>query len=113
MTFDKEKFMAVYLKAGRDAAAAATVQAEIRIAVERALTDIADRGDDAVREMSVRFDGWHREDFRLSQAEIDACIATLDEDALADIRFAQQQVRNFAELQLKSMRPVERETLPG
>jgi sulfopropanediol 3-dehydrogenase len=101
------------LKPGRDPEAAAATQAEIRATVEKALLDIERRGDAAVREMSVRFDGWDREDFRLTPAEIEACIAELDDGALDDIRFAQEQVRNFAEIQLASMQPVERETLPG
>jgi sulfopropanediol 3-dehydrogenase len=105
--------MARYLKHGRDAEAAAAADAKVRATVEAALEDIERRGDAAVREMSVKFDGWDREDFRLSEAEIEACIAELTPDNLADIRFAQAQVKNFAEIQMASMQPVERETLPG
>ena len=85
----------------------------MRATVEAALADIERRGDEAVREMSVRFDRWDREDFRLSPAEIERCLAQLGEQALADIRFAQAQVRNFAEIQRAALHDVEVETLPG
>ena len=105
--------MARYLKHGKDADEAAAIDAKVREIVEAALADIQARGDAAVREMSVKFDGWDREDYRLSAEEIEACVAQFSADALDDIRFAQAQVRNFAEIQLASMRPVEQETLPG
>ncbi len=105
--------MARYLKHGKDVEEAAAIDAKVRGIVEAALADIQARGDEAVREMSIRFDGWDRGDYRLSREEIEACVAQLSDDELDDIRFAQKQVRNFAEIQLASMRPVERETLPG
>ncbi|NNG02604.1 MAG: histidinol dehydrogenase [Inquilinus sp.] len=105
--------MARYLKHGKDVDEAAAIDARVRGIVEAALADIEARGDAAVREMSVKFDGWDRDDYRLSRAEIEACVAELSDDALEDIRFAQKQVRNFAEIQFASMRPVEQETLPG
>jgi sulfopropanediol 3-dehydrogenase len=85
----------------------------VRETVERALDDIAKRGDEAVREMSVRFDKWDRDDYRLSQAEIDDCIGQLTQQDLEDIRFAQAQVRNFAEHQKSCLKDLEVETLPG
>jgi sulfopropanediol 3-dehydrogenase len=88
-------------------------QATVRATVEALLADIAARGDAAVREMSVRFDKWDRADFRLTDAEIRACLAELPARALDDIRFAQEQVRNFAQHQRESMRDIEVETLPG
>ncbi len=105
--------MARFLKHGRDATAIAAADRKVRETVEAALADIEKRGDDAVREMSKRFDNWERKDFRLSDAEIEAAIGELSADDLDDIRFAQAQVRNFAEIQKASMLPVEQETLPG
>ena len=105
--------MARYLKHGKDVEEAAAIDAKVREVVETALAGIEARGDAAVREMSVKFDGWDREDYRLSAEEIEACVARLSTDDLDDIRFAQKQVRNFAEIQLASMRSVEQETLPG
>ncbi len=105
--------MARHLKTGRDAAAAAADDAKVRSTVEGLLADIAARGDAAVREMSARFDGYARPDSRLTDAEIQACMAELSPRDLDDIRFAQAQVRNFAEHQKAALRDIEVETLPG
>jgi sulfopropanediol 3-dehydrogenase len=77
------------------------------------IDDVRQRGDDAVREYSARFDNWEPESFGLSAAEIEQCVAEVDEQTLEDIRFAQAQVRTFAEAQRASMTDVEIETLPG
>ena len=105
--------MAVRLKSARSAEERADGDAKVREMVERALDDIARRGDVAVREMSARFDSWNREDFRLTGAEIDACLAQLSEQDLDDIRFAQAQVCNFAQVQKACLLDFEAETLPG
>ena len=105
--------MAQWLKRSIAAAEKAAVQDQVRATVEALLADIATRGDAAVREMSVRFDGWDRTDFRLTHAEIRACLSELPARALDDIRFAQEQVRNFAHAQRESMKDIEVETLPG
>jgi sulfopropanediol 3-dehydrogenase len=105
--------MATHLKRGRDAEAVAEADAKVRATVEAAIADVERRGDAAVREMSVRFDGWDREDYRLTPAEVEACIGELRAQDLEDIRFAQEQVRNFAEIQKAALRDVEVETLPG
>ena len=101
------------LKAGRDAAAAAEQDAAVRSTVEGLLADIRTRGDRAVRELSARFDGWDRDDYRLTGAEIEACLGELGHRALDDIRFAQARVRDFAEHQRAALRDVEVETMPG
>lgn len=105
--------MARWLKRSIAAAEKDAAQGAVRATVEALLADIAARGDAAVREMSVRFDSWDRADFRLTDAEIRNCLAELPARALDDIRFAQEQVRNFAQHQRESMRDVEVETLPG
>ncbi|MEE4454865.1 histidinol dehydrogenase [Novosphingobium resinovorum] len=105
--------MAIYLKHGATAQAKADADRKVRDIVEAALADIEARGDVAVREMSNKFDGWDREDYRLSQAEIDACVESLAPQERRDIEFAQAQVRNFAQIQRDSMKDVEVETLPG
>jgi sulfopropanediol 3-dehydrogenase len=105
--------MAEYLKRGRDAALRAVDQAKVRATVETILSDIEDRGDAAVRELSGKFDSWDRKDYRLTSSEIEECIAQLSPRDIDDIRFAQEQVRNFATHQRKSMLDIEVETLPG
>jgi len=102
-----------FLKKGKDEQSIANADAQVRAIVETILEDIAKRGDDAVREMSRKFDGWAPDDFRLSQAEIDAAIDKLTEVEVQDIKFAQKQIRGFAAIQRKSMKDVEVETLPG
>src|SRR5436305_14587485 len=105
--------MAKFLKRGRDAAQRAEDDAKIRATVEGILADIEKRGDAAIRELSIKFDQWDRNDFRLTDAEIKACLAQLSQRNLGDIKFAQEQVRNFAQHQRDSMHDVEVETLPG
>ncbi len=105
--------MAEWLKRGRSAEARAEDDAKVRGIVEAALADIERRGDAAVREMSAKFDGWERESYRLTEAEIAACVAKLSARERADIAFAQKQVRGFAQIQKESLRPVEVETMPG
>jgi sulfopropanediol 3-dehydrogenase len=105
--------MARWLKRGRDAGAVAEDDAKISAAVEMMLVDIQARGDKAVRELSIRFDKWDRDDYRLTDAEIRGCLSELSARDIEDIKFAQAQVRNFAEHQRAAMRDVEVETLPG
>ncbi|HEX8164746.1 MAG TPA: histidinol dehydrogenase [Beijerinckiaceae bacterium] len=105
--------MARWLKRGRDAGAIAEDDAKIRTTVEMILVDIQARGDKAVREMSQKFDQWDRDDYRLTDAEIRGCLSELSARDIEDIKFAQAQVKNFAEHQRAAMKDVEVETLPG
>ncbi|UPJ44046.1 histidinol dehydrogenase [Bradyrhizobium sp. 40] len=105
--------MAEYLKRGRDAALRAEDAARVRATVEEILADIEKRGDAAVRELSTKFDGWDRGDYRLTEEEIRSCLGQLSKRDIDDIKFAQEQVHNFAGHQRESMHDVEVETLPG
>ncbi|MFO6463558.1 histidinol dehydrogenase [Jannaschia sp. KMU-145] len=105
--------MAEHLKTAKSDADRAEDDAKVRASVEAILKDIETRGDAAVRELSEKFDAYTPESFRLSQDQIDALIAELSDRELADIRFAQEQVRNFARIQRDSMLDVEVETMPG
>src|ERR671912_476370 len=105
--------MARFLKRGRDEAARADDEVKVRATVEGILADIAARGDRAVRDLSVKFDRWDRGDYRLTDREIRDCLSELSERDIADIQFAQDQVRNFAEHQRAAIRDLEIETLPG
>ena len=102
-----------YLKRGKPEAARSEDDVKVRGVVEATLKDIEARGDTAVRELSGKFDNYAPESFRLSEAEIEALIAKLSPRELEDIRFAQEQVRRFAEAQRDSMRDIEVETRPG
>jgi sulfopropanediol 3-dehydrogenase len=86
---------------------------ELTARVSGLIDDIRARGDVAVRELSSTFDGWSPESFRLSEAQIEDIVEGVDDRVLDDIRFAQEQIGNFARVQLDTMRDVEVETLPG
>lgn len=86
---------------------------ELRQRVSDLIEDVRRRGRDAVRELSATFDDWDREDYRLSDEEIAATVAQVDARTLDDIRFAQQQIGDFARAQLATMQDLEVETLPG
>jgi len=105
--------MAKHLKTARSEAERAEDQAKIRATVETILADIAARGDEAVRELSIKFDNWDRTDYRLTDAEIRAAMGELSARNIADIKFAQEQVRNFAQHQKDALKDIEVETLPG
>jgi sulfopropanediol 3-dehydrogenase len=105
--------MARYLKRGISQEEARDSDTRVRAIVEDILVQIERRGDAAVREYSDQFDRWQPESFRLGREQIDACYRELDAQIIDDIRFAQEQVGNFARIQRESMRDVEEETLPG
>ncbi len=86
---------------------------KVRQTVEAILEDVAKRGDVAVRELSAKFDKWQPKEFRLTKAEIQALIDSLPAQTIADIKFAQAQIRRFAEAQLSTMGEIEIETIPG
>lgn len=81
--------------------------------VQKLIAEIETGGDEAVRQLSIRFDGLDRNDYRLSKAEIEACVNGITRQEHEDIEFAQEQVRNFATAQLNTMAELEIETLPG
>ena len=105
--------MANYLKKGKSQTEISAGDAEIRKTVEDILAAIASRGDAALREHSERLDNWNPERFRLSVEDIQRCHEEVSERIKDDIRFAQAQIRGFAQHQLQALREVEVETLPG
>src|SRR5690349_16258193 len=105
--------MVRYLKRGMDAGAVKAADSKVRQTVEAILSDVEARGDVAVRELSQKFDGWSPPSFKLRQEEIEQAIARVPRRDLEDIKFAQAQVRNFAEEQRATLHDLEVETLPG
>src|SRR5580698_3972363 len=92
----QEQQMAIqYLKHGRNAEETSQYAAQVRDTVTGILSDVAKRGDEAVAELSQKFDNWSPESFRLSHDEIAACVRSLSAGQLEDIKFAQAQVRRF------------------
>jgi sulfopropanediol 3-dehydrogenase len=102
-----------WLKRGMDASAVKAADAKVRETVENILTQVDERKDAAIRELSEKFDKWSPKDFRLSPTEIERAIAQVRKRDLEDIKFAQAQVRNFAQKQRETMHNLEVETLPG
>src|SRR6516225_2802325 len=105
--------MARYLKQAIGAAATDAADARVRQTVEGIIADVSERGDAAVRELSEKFDHWSPPSFRLSPDEINAFVASVPEQTLDDIKFAQAQIRRFAEAQREAIKDIEVETLPG
>jgi sulfopropanediol 3-dehydrogenase len=105
--------MARYLKTSGKASERADTDAGLRRTVEDILARIEAEGDAAVRDLSTKFDGWTPDSFRLTAPEIEAALSKVSRQDLDDIRFAQAQVKGFAQAQRASMQDIEVETLPG
>jgi len=102
-----------YLKKGKTAEDKAIDDAQVSEVVKNTLKVIEEKGDAAVREFSEKFDNYSPKSYKLSSAEIDSLIASVSERDMKDIKFAQEQVRNFAQAQRDSMQDIEVETMPG
>jgi len=102
-----------YLKRSKPASEIAADDAKTRATVESILSDIEARGDAAVRDLSEKFDHYSPQQFRLTDSEIEAAMNKVSTRDMDDIKFAQKQIRRFAEEQRASMTDVEVETLPG
>ncbi|TMM49468.1 histidinol dehydrogenase [Sulfitobacter sabulilitoris] len=102
-----------YLKRGKSDAERGEDDAKTRAVVETTLKDIEARGDTAVRDLSAQFDRYSPASFRLSQSEIEALMARVSDREMADIRYAQDNVRRFAQAQRDSMLDIEVELQPG
>ena len=102
-----------YLKSGKPESERAEDDAAVRAIVETTLKDIESRGDAAIRELSAKFDKYEPAQFRLTKSEIEAAMQKVGARDMEDIRFAQAQIRRFAEAQRASMTDIEVETIPG
>ena len=102
-----------FLKRSKPDSEKAEDDAKVKAVVETTLADIAARGDTAVRDLSQKFDNYQPERFRLTNSEIEAAMNKVLTRDMDDIKFAQTQIRRFAEAQRASMTDIEVETLPG
>jgi sulfopropanediol 3-dehydrogenase len=96
-----------------DASAVEAADAKVRATVEAILADVKARGDAAIADLSKKFDNWEPANFRLNEQEIERAISQVSKRDLEDIKFAQAQVRNFAQRQRETLQDLEVETLPG
>src|SRR6478752_1359796 len=101
------------IKKGITYAESKDADAKVRAIVEGMLNEITERGDAAVRELSARLDKWSPESFKLSDEQIENIVADLPQQVIDDIKFAQTQIRNFAQHQKDALKDIEVETLPG
>ncbi|GAB2555200.1 histidinol dehydrogenase [Spirosoma areae] len=101
------------IKAGMNAETADANQAKVREIVFSILEDVRKNGDEAVHRLSAKFDGWNPAQFRLSPEQIEQIISTVSEQTMHDLRWAQAQIRRFAQIQKSTIRDVEIETIPG
>ena len=105
--------MAKWLKKGKSKIEIQEADSKVRLTVEEILSDVSERGDEAVRELSKKFDNYEPENFILTEQQIENAINQVSKRDIEDIKFAQTQVRNFAEKQLECIKDLEVETLPG
>ena len=105
--------MVTVLKAGKSQEELNKNNLEVSKIVSSAIQEIEERGDAAVREFSEKFDKWSPESFRLSKEQIEAIVEKVPTQAIEDIKFAQKNIREFAEAQLASLNDVEVENIAG
>lgn len=102
-----------YLKRGMPESDRADDDAKTADVVAATLKNIEEHGDKAVHELAIKFDNYDRTSYRLTLDEIESIVAKVSDRDMADLKFAQEQVRNFAQAQRDSMLDIEHETLPG
>lgn len=105
--------MARHLKTGRTPEQKTSEAKKVYEIVTGIIDDIENRGETALREISERFDEWTPPTFRMSEQDVENCLSQLSGQNIDDIKFAQTQVRNFAQVQRSALKDVEVETLPG
>jgi sulfopropanediol 3-dehydrogenase len=105
--------MATLLKQGKSEADIQQADSKVKETVTNIIATIEKEGDAAVRRLSEQFDKWSPESFRLSPQQIKDIIASVPASVVEDIKFAQQQIRFFAEQQRASIKDIEVETRPG
>ncbi|CDQ19001.1 histidinol dehydrogenase [Halobacillus karajensis] len=105
--------MATYIKKGKSEQELQETSEKVQEAVAGIIKDIEANGDKAVRELSVQFDKWSPDSFRLTDEQIRDVVESVDDSVKEDIKFAQKQIRFFAQKQRESMKDIEVETIPG
>lgn len=112
-TKGEELKMVKVIKSGKSQEEVSANDLKVSQIVSEALKDVETRGDQAVRELSEKFDKWSPESFRLSSKQIEEMVAKVPSEVIEDIKFAQKNIREFAEAQLASLQDVEVENIPG
>lgn len=105
--------MVKVIKAGKSQEEVVANDTKVSEIVAGALKDVETRGDQAVRELSAKFDKWAPESFRLNDAQIQEIVEQVPSSVIEDIKFAQKNIQTFAQAQLDSLTDVEVESIPG
>jgi sulfopropanediol 3-dehydrogenase len=105
--------MAKYLKTGKSKTELELEASKVYETVRKMIDEITQDGDRAVRSFSEKLDKWSPVSFRLSEDQIVETVKSVPESTIEDIKFAQVQIRRFAEAQKASMKDIEIETIPG
>ncbi len=105
--------MVKVLKAGKPQEEVSANDFKVSQIVSEAIKDVETRGDQAVLELSEKFDKWTPESFRLTEAQINEIVSKVPAEVIEDIKFAQKNIKEFAEAQLASLNDVEVENIPG
>ena len=85
----------------------------IEAAVKEILLAVRRKGDEAIADFSLKFDGMVPQNLEVSTIEISNALADLDPQTRTDTEFAIEQVQTFAKAQLGTISELEIETLPG
>jgi len=101
------------IKQGKTYADNTDADKQVKLTVENMLQAVSERGDSAVRDLSSKLDKWSPESFLLSSKQILDIVTSVPKQVIDDIKFAQIQIRNFAQKQRESFKDIEVETLPG
>lgn len=105
--------MSTLLKQGKSFSELQEEDTKVREIVSKVIQEIENEGDSAVRKYSEKFDHWSPDSFRLSEEQIEEIVSSVPSQTIEDIKFAQHQIRHFAEKQRASIHDIEVETLPG
>ncbi len=105
--------MIQYIKKGITYSENKEADVKVKQVVEKMLNEVAENGDAAVRQLSTQLDKWSPDQFLLSTEEIQSIIKSLPPKVIDDIKFAQAQIKNFAQHQRAALKDIEVETLPG
>lgn len=105
--------MIKFLKKGKNESEILEADLKVKQIVSDILKKVEAGGDAQVRAYSNEFDKWNPGSFRLSESEIEVIVASVPKQTIGDIKFAQHQIKSFAEKQRASILDIEVETIPG
>ncbi len=79
----------------------------LRETVRDMIETVVSRGDDALREYNIRFDGCERTSLQISREEIDAAYSQVSEEEINNMKIAASNIREFAKAQRRTVSELE------